>query len=247
MVRKNRAGLERAAKVREEHERRKLEKRATKRAQILAVNAAGAAAAMRQAESAPVTTASSVQNGVSPDDVFSKENIDRVARQVSSGPKGLAFHQPEPWAGVNVCIDNVLRKVERDGGRALYGWTLSMRRAAAGDYLLFTHHAVWNSPVGTLIDVTPLHPNPAIRPILQGSSTLILVDFDAEPVLIRAANGKHAYAPLPSKYLPLKEGEELQRYLAGRQQDEDRTCREMYERIEAGTYVHDPIEPASPD
>ncbi|MEO6878437.1 MAG: hypothetical protein ABI205_08150 [Gemmatimonadaceae bacterium] len=88
-----------------------------------------------------------------------REDIQRIARRVSSETPGLAHHRPESWAEARWCIHNVRKKVELDGGRARYGWTFNPRRGAAGPYITLAFHAVWNAPDGRLIDVTPLDPD----------------------------------------------------------------------------------------
>ena len=58
---------------------------------------------------------------------------------------------PAPYAKVNGCFPAVKEKVNRDGGSMLLGWTLRK-----GSFLMSAEfHAVWKSPRGELLDVTP--------------------------------------------------------------------------------------------
>jgi hypothetical protein len=69
-------------------------------------------------------------------------------------------NDPQAWAACNKCYDNVALMVEDNGGSAVYGWSFvkvsdsdkSFRVDAA---MYATHHAVWRSPDGELIDITP--------------------------------------------------------------------------------------------
>jgi hypothetical protein len=131
-----------------------------------------------------------------------KAAIARVAAAISTGPLGLALHRPEQQARSNRSFRNVADKVLYDGGAPVHGWTFSYR---SGDdipepgYLLASHHAVWHSPDGRLVDVTP-YPKAALRPISPGEDTLFLVDAGAKPT--RA--GKR-FIPLPSRAFALSE------------------------------------------
>ena len=59
---------------------------------------------------------------------------------------------PEPDALPNKCWHNVRQKCERDGGKAVNGW--SVDPSINGIYRLVAH-TVWESPDGTRIDITP--------------------------------------------------------------------------------------------
>src|SRR5580698_5888752 len=77
----------------------------------------------------------------------------------TNGPKpGLVHHQPEEWALPSRCFENVTEKVHRDGGSAIYGWTFHLRfveHRLDEAYMFITHHAIWHSPDGSLVNVTP--------------------------------------------------------------------------------------------
>jgi hypothetical protein len=149
-----------------------------------------------------------------------KEAIAEIAPRISAGPLGLALHRPEQMARSNRSFRNVADKVIYDGGAAIHGWVLHYR--AGGDipgegYLLAEHHAVWHSPDGRLVDVTP-YPKAALRPISPGEDTLFLVDAGALP----EKRGKH-FIPLPSRAFALSEDEALVAYVAvlNRQAEEE--------------------------
>ncbi|QEG27038.1 hypothetical protein GobsT_17910 [Gemmata obscuriglobus] len=59
----------------------------------------------------------------------------------------------EPGAQPLKCWKNVQRKVERDGGRAVYGWSVDEHTAPGVRRLVA--HTVWESPTGERVDITP--------------------------------------------------------------------------------------------
>ncbi len=59
--------------------------------------------------------------------------------------------RPERDSVFDECFDAVAQKIRRDGGQALYGWAIW-----ANPLLVEAEcHAVWQSPAGNLVDVTP--------------------------------------------------------------------------------------------
>lgn len=57
----------------------------------------------------------------------------------------------EPFAEVNFCFPNVLMKVKKSGGSIVYGWQIwEYAYCYEAEF-----HAVWMSPSGLLIDITP--------------------------------------------------------------------------------------------
>ena len=60
---------------------------------------------------------------------------------------------PEPGARANSCYQNVRRIARLRGGRMEEGWLVW--DGGRGRYLKCVHHAVWKSPDGRLIDMTP--------------------------------------------------------------------------------------------
>lgn len=58
---------------------------------------------------------------------------------------------PEADAEYGDCFPNVERKVQREGGSAVYGWQF-----AEYAYMIEAEfHAIWQSPEGKIIDITP--------------------------------------------------------------------------------------------
>ncbi len=57
----------------------------------------------------------------------------------------------ENYAWFLNCYGNVREKVRRDGGEIVYGWAILNYRITYEA----EHHAVWKSPEGELIDITP--------------------------------------------------------------------------------------------
>ncbi|OEJ98616.1 hypothetical protein A8C32_05295 [Flavivirga aquatica] len=58
---------------------------------------------------------------------------------------------PEPYAKINNCFYNVEDKISKDKGDIIYGWklheTVYLQEAE--------RHAIWKSPEGYLLDITP--------------------------------------------------------------------------------------------
>jgi hypothetical protein len=83
------------------------------------------------------------------------ENIDDKIRTfcLELGGLNAAYVpvRPAPQAETGWCHRNVADQIARAGGRAAYGWALWKNRIV----LLAEFHAVWISPSGETIDVTP--------------------------------------------------------------------------------------------
>lgn len=78
---------------------------------------------------------------------------------VASFCRGLSRHppvyvpvRPESDAEAVECFFNVGQKVGRDGGGIRYGWAVWIWPRV---FIEAEHHAVWEAPDGTLVDVTP--------------------------------------------------------------------------------------------
>ena len=68
-----------------------------------------------------------------------------------STPVFVAVH-PEPWAVYRDCFSNVLHMIQLHGGVMVLGWTIWQW----GNILLDAEaHAIWQSPDGKLVDITP--------------------------------------------------------------------------------------------
>jgi len=59
---------------------------------------------------------------------------------------------PESYAVENECYGNVAEKIRRDGGSLRYGWQIWERKRL---FIEAEFHAVWVSPEGTMLDITP--------------------------------------------------------------------------------------------
>ncbi|MBN9299880.1 MAG: hypothetical protein J0I41_22960 [Filimonas sp.] len=59
----------------------------------------------------------------------------------------------EHYAQFSNCYAGVTEKVRRSGGRVQYGWLVAHTHFLCEA----VHHAVWESPDGALLDVTPYH------------------------------------------------------------------------------------------
>lgn len=84
------------------------------------------------------------------------EALDDFATQMGCEPPSLVGHCPHPSAAVAQCHANVLQMVHFNGGRAVWGWHFSLNACDPDDlHIDAVFHAVWESPEGVFIDVTP--------------------------------------------------------------------------------------------
>lgn len=137
-----------------------------------------------------------------------------------------ALYQPEPSAALSNCYMNVIEKVRRAGGRGLTGWTFHRRDSDEhGPYLFAMHHAVWVTPSGMMVDVTPYDDEQCPHPLRAADgNTLFLVHEAAPPVMI---NGYTCSPPL--RYFPLDDGAGLAALLEERERTERAECEANYE------------------
>ena len=152
--------------------------------------------------------------------------LKRFASTISQESLGLVNHAPESWAQPMQCLQNVLQKVSRDGGREIYGWVFLPRFSPQyGSYLIATHHAVW-SAVGSTGggDITPFHENPKHRPYSPRGGVLFLLDDAAKPKKIG-----HAMAPLASRFFPATDDPKLVAYIESLRSNEHAACQKLYE------------------
>ena len=79
--------------------------------------------------------------------------VQKLCARLSSGqtPVTLAV-TPEIDADVRYCFQNVERKIARDGGSIQHGWQIW---EVPGLWLEAEFHAVWRTPDGQLVDITP--------------------------------------------------------------------------------------------
>lgn len=82
------------------------------------------------------------------EDIFLKQLLEKIG--MTTQP--IEVHVfPEAYATQDNCFPNVLEKVKRDGGEIIYGWSIQYGRII----IEAERHAVWKSPAGELIDITP--------------------------------------------------------------------------------------------
>ncbi len=145
-----------------------------------------------------------------------RNKIEEFATQICKKPfLGLVFHVPEIWARPNLCYLNVMEKVNKSGGKEVYGWTFNFRKSNVGHYLFATHHCIWGSPDGNPIDITPFNEEPKHHPITQDGSVLFLIDDTAMP-LIKG----DVIAPLPLRFFAIEDNQEIKEYVAKLNSDE---------------------------
>lgn len=120
-------------------------------------------------------------------------------RACGSGANPL-FVPVEPAHGATYknCFLNVAAEVERSGGTAVVGWMVGIWPGVFGEAI---HHAVWRSPEGALLDVTPQDPLAAspdrIAFVEDATATYDEAGYDARPSR-RVALTDH---PLVHQYL----------------------------------------------
>lgn len=136
--------------------------------------------------------------------------LEVVARAVSEAPIVCVAVRPEREAQELCCMQNVARKVEREGGRPCYGWTFNQRFSLHGPYIYLQHHAVWEAVDAQLADVTPRTSDPNLRPLNLDGRTVFLPD----PMAVPTTDARFGVAALPSRFFPLQESEALRNYVA---------------------------------
>jgi hypothetical protein len=113
----------------------------------------------------------------------------------------LDRYEPDLDGRQNECFANCKRKVSRQGGAMQCGWIFAGH--SEYDYVVASAHAVWRSPEGVLIDITPRLP------------------FDNLPKTVvlplRGTEGHLLFLPdekafeRPNKFLPLSKNKALVR------------------------------------
>jgi len=141
-----------------------------------------------------------------------RPHLKEFAQAISSQQLGVVRYSPEKWATSLKCIENASLKVEQNDGRVQFGWIFNYRvitKTSNLGYLIAIHHAIWHAPNGHLIDVTPFHSDPKHHPIaINDGSVVFLIDDNAAPIVTQ-----HTISPLPSKFHPLGDNEELIEYV----------------------------------
>lgn len=161
-----------------------------------------------------------------PQKIDPQKLLKTFAKSISSQALGPIVHSPELFAEVNICYDNVKRKVDLHGGNIQYGWTFVHRLTAnfqSIGYFMATHHAVWRAPNDQLIDITPFHTDIKHQPYAPDGRLYFLVDDKAQPVRIGQID-----APLPLKFFPLNDGKKLLFYIGELRANEEEACQKLY-------------------
>jgi hypothetical protein len=99
----------------------------------------------------------------SDEDAAAQVLSERIIAAVHTFVTEMGCEEPEPIERIPgpsceacQCHDNVMKKVHFDGGRPVWGWHFSVNTSDPNDFRLDTlFHAVWESPDGALIDITP--------------------------------------------------------------------------------------------
>jgi hypothetical protein len=94
------------------------------------------------------------------------KNVLAFSEKISPGHKPFyVYVLPESDFEPLQCFPNVAEKVRREGGRLVHGWEISEEPKV---HLEAQFHAVWQSPNGSFLDVTPQ--------IIPQSPILFLID-----------------------------------------------------------------------
>lgn len=86
-----------------------------------------------------------------PPSEIDQATLDFCATISASAPLYVPVH-PAPGAKAQYCFDNSVAEAKRHGGSAAYGWAIWHW---PGRWFEAEHHAVWRTPAGDLLDVTP--------------------------------------------------------------------------------------------
>lgn len=109
--------------------------------------------------------------------------------------------RPDHAAEVRECFHNVTRVAERNGGGLVYGWALWEWPRI---FIEAEHHAIWRSPSGELVDVTP-HEYPADR-VLFLEDPSATYDFETA---VRRPNQKRALRDVAAIHLWIEATDQL--------------------------------------
>lgn len=117
---------------------------------------------------------------------------------------------PEPYAKYEQCFNNVAEKVKRDGGSVHYGWAVFLSQIICEG----ERHAVWESPEGELLDITPRDPE-VDRIMFISDNNLVYKGQIIDNVRINITNNR-----LVDDYILFSESIE-RLYTYGRRMNED--------------------------
>jgi hypothetical protein len=129
------------------------------------------------------------------------ETFYRIAETLSPGSEPVVLQREvESDATPNECLSNCEQKVAKDGGAVQGGWVF---HHAGGNWIVAVAHAVWRSPEGMLIDITP---TPALHN-LPGTALPLLRDIAGLWVFLPDDKAFNQ----PNRYLPLSKNKALVR------------------------------------
>ena len=101
----------------------------------------------------------------------------------------------DPQASENNCYNNCVAKAVRDGGEVVVGWRRTPATTQGGLIVSLDHHAVWRSPSGELVDISP-------RVAATGGQLVVITDkeieFRPDPEATFLEDGRAR----PSQYVP---------------------------------------------
>jgi hypothetical protein len=152
------------------------------------------------------------------------KHIETFARTISRQPLRLALYRPEPAAQPTSCFENVRRKVEQASGRMQFGWMFNYREVVeipGPGYLIAIHHTVWSAPDGTLIDLTPFHSKRLHHPLAPRRGVIFFLVDDTAML--------PEFAPLPSRFYPLRRDQRLTGHVERLRHDEEQKCRDLHD------------------
>ena len=144
-----------------------------------------------------------------------RDALSKFCQLLAPGSVLLVDHVPDPEAQLQECFDNCTRKVIAAGGAVQYGWAFCVYERLLQAF----HHAVWRSPEGVLIDITPLN----ISPLMDGQRLPFLPDDNA----ILTPSPKGTGIACPCRAFPLSKNAEVKKAARRFNQAE----RERYNRL----------------
>jgi hypothetical protein len=123
--------------------------------------------------------------------------------------------KPEAYSLPEECHENVAKKISRDGGTVQYGWAIW----EVPPWQIFAEfHAIWRSPQGLLLDLSP--------PLHGGSIVLFLPDpkrvFDGHN--ISGVHHPYSDSPMCREFVAAVEAHERFLYPPGQPVSREMTC-----------------------
>jgi hypothetical protein len=142
--------------------------------------------------------------------------INRISKTINNGELILVKHIPSPLSLAANCISNVASVQNLYGGKSEYGWVFLHRCSEKyGDYLILTHHCIWSSPTGSLVDITPFHIDSKHQPKTIDGKVIFLLDQDANPI-----SKDNFIIPQPSKFFAVIPNRDIDNYVKKLQEKE---------------------------